>query len=298
MTGRYEELAARIGSVGQLGSVVGALRGIAASHVQGSRGCLDGVRLYADTIARAIAQALALAPDAAEPPRAGHGAPVLLLFCAEQGFAGAFTQRVFEAAGDQVRRAHLLLVGRRGPRHATAQGLKAEWSTPAIAHVAGAAALADRIATELSRHIGDGKAGSVEMVYTRTLDGSRLRAERVSVLPLDLRRFGRVLERPPPLVQLDPASLLQRLAIEYLRAQLTEAILQSFAAENTARMLAMTAARDNIRRTMETLRREARIARQQAITDEVVELTAGTRGLGYDSTPKIAPIARQARIQQ
>lgn len=271
MTARNEELAARIDSIGQLGSVIGALRGIATAQVQRCRSCVDGVRVYADTIGRAISHALVLVPPAAVPaPAAGSAA--LVLFCAEQGFAGAFTQRVFEAVGQRLRHDRLLVVGRRGQRAAAALGLKPVWSAPAIAHVGGAAELADRIAGELSRLIRSG-VGRVDIAYTRPLDGSGLKVECFSLLPLDLSRFSAGASNPP-LVQLPPALLLQQLAIEYLRAQLTEAVLLGFAAENTARMVAMTAARDNIRRTLESLEREARIARQEAITEEVVELAA------------------------
>ncbi|MDR3415573.1 MAG: F0F1 ATP synthase subunit gamma, partial [Nevskia sp.] len=175
-----------------------------------------------------------------------------------------------------AQRARLLLIGRRGQRVATARGLPPHWSAPAIAHVGAAAALAEHIGVELSRMLAEGEVGRVEIVYTQPLDGSGLGLRRLSLFPLDLAHFPRSLQGPPPLVQLEPSALLERLAVEYLRAQLTEAVLLSFAAENTARMLAMTAARDNIGRTLDELRREARIARQEAITAEVVELAVGT----------------------
>lgn len=274
MTARSGELAARIDSISQLGSVIGALRSIATAQVQRSHAYVDGVRSYADTVGSAIAHALALLPPYSAPVSAGDGA-VLVLFCAEQGFAGAFTQGVFEVVGERLRRDRLLIVGRRGQRSAAAQGLEPLWSVPGIAHVGGAAGLADRIAAELLRLIRGGKACRVDIVYTRPLDGSGLKVECLSLLPLDLHRFSVAAAQRPPLVQLPPALLLQQLAIEYLHAQLTEAVLLSFAAENTARMVAMNAARDNIRRTLESLQREARVARQEAITEELLELAGG-----------------------
>ena len=273
MTARAAGLAARIDSIGQLGTVIGALRGIASAHVQRCHACVDGVRAYADTIGRAIAQALALLPRgaAAAPER---GATALVLFCAEQGFAGSFSQRVFEAVGERTSRDRLLVIGRRGQQLASARKLTPEWSASAIAHVGAAAGLADRIAGELSRMLDAGHIGCVDIAYTHTLDGSAMKVECFSLLPLDLGRFSDASGSGAPLVQLPPAQLLEQLAIEYLRAQLTEAVLLSFAAENAARMMAMSAARDNIRRTLESLKREASIARQDAITEEVVELAA------------------------
>jgi F-type H+-transporting ATPase subunit gamma len=277
MSERYAELATRIQTVDKLGSVVGALRGIAAAHAQQGRSRLAGVRNYADTVALAIAQALALPSiegDGADSRRSAT--TLLLLFCAEQGFAGAFSESIFDAVGDALPGKRLMVIGRRGVGVAAARGLDVEWTTPMIAHADAAAALADRIATEIYRRMGSGGPGRAEIVYMRPHSGSAATVERRSLLPLDLRRFGRSLQKSPPIVQLPRAVLLQRLAAEYLRAELAEAILHSFTAENSARMASMSAARDNISRTLDGLTREARIARQDQITAELIELASGT----------------------
>ena len=60
----------RIHGVQQLDTVIGAMRGIAATHAQQSRLLLPGFRAYAEVIARAIASALRLRDD---PPPATVG---------------------------------------------------------------------------------------------------------------------------------------------------------------------------------------------------------------------------------
>ncbi|WP_028007516.1 F0F1 ATP synthase subunit gamma [Solimonas flava] len=275
MSERYTELEARIAGVEQFGTVVSALRGIAVTYAQQGRQRLAGVSRYADTVAEAIALALSLqAPAAAVPPAARRGPPALLLFCAEQGFAGAFSEQVFDAAPDAAQ-SPLLVVGRRGLRVAAARGLTAAWSVPMIAQPDGVARLAERIALELVRRVGGGETVRAEMLYTQPAERGGTRVERRSLLPLDLRRFGAVRRGPPPLIQLPPALLLRRLAEEYLRAELASAILHSFTAENVARMTAMSAARDNIDSRLDALQREARRARQDEITSELIELAAG-----------------------
>jgi len=69
---------------------------------------------------------------------------------------------------------------------------------------------------------------------------------------------------------------LERLAEEYVFAEIHEAITLSFAAENEARMRAMVAARANVASTLDDLVGLARRLRQDEITDEIVELAAGT----------------------
>jgi len=59
VTERLSDVMARIGSVRQLSSVIGAMRGIAAARAREARERVEGVRAYARTVGAAIGQALA-----------------------------------------------------------------------------------------------------------------------------------------------------------------------------------------------------------------------------------------------
>ena len=73
MAERLFEIVAQIQNVRQLGAVVTAMRGIAASRAQKGRSLLAGIEAYTDVISRAIGEALDLLPtDVAAPPRSGH----------------------------------------------------------------------------------------------------------------------------------------------------------------------------------------------------------------------------------
>jgi alternate F1F0 ATPase F1 subunit epsilon len=69
--------------------------------------------------------------------------------------------------------------------------------------------------------------------------------------------------------------VLERLASEYVYAQLCEAAMHAFAAENEARMIAMAAARTNIESKLSGLSQREHQLRQEEITTEIVELAAG-----------------------
>jgi F-type H+-transporting ATPase subunit gamma len=56
------------------------------------------------------------------------------------------------------------------------------------------------------------------------------------LLPLDLRRFAVSELAIPPLTTMRPDQLLERLAEEYVYAQLCEAATHAYEAENEARM--------------------------------------------------------------
>ncbi len=78
MTERLSDITARIDGIRQLGTVVNAIRGIAAARAQQARGQLVAVDSYAATIAAAVGRALILDPagrsDAATGPQ---GRPAL-----------------------------------------------------------------------------------------------------------------------------------------------------------------------------------------------------------------------------
>jgi F-type H+-transporting ATPase subunit gamma len=69
--------------------------------------------------------------------------------------------------------------------------------------------------------------------------------------------------------------LLERLTTEYVYAQLCDAAMHAFEAENEARMMAMASAKTNIETKLAGLSQRERQLRQQEITTEIVELAAG-----------------------
>ena len=95
MSGRLADVEARIETVHKLSAVIAAMRGIAASRAQEARRSTDAIRTYAATIGEAIGQALALLPPGdSAPASAMAGRHALVVLAAEQGFAGAFSEKV------------------------------------------------------------------------------------------------------------------------------------------------------------------------------------------------------------
>jgi F0F1-type ATP synthase gamma subunit len=69
--------------------------------------------------------------------------------------------------------------------------------------------------------------------------------------------------------------LLENLAAEYVYAELCEAAMYAFEAENQARMIAMTSAKTNIETKLAGLVKREHLLRQEEITTEIIELAAG-----------------------
>jgi F-type H+-transporting ATPase subunit gamma len=277
MAEQLADVVAQIQNVRQLEAVVSAMRGIAASRAQRGRSLLAGIDAYSDVISRAIGQALILLPADTRytsPPRAGRVG--LILFCAEQGFAGAFSERILDtAARDDLTTSVIFLIGTRGMVIANERGLKPAWSAPMATHVDAVPALANRIADALYAHVAAAALSKVYVVVSRSSLDIGISIDRHSLLPVDLGRFAQPPKNQPPLTTLSSEILLERLTAEYVYAQLCKAAMHAFAAENEARMLAMASARTNIDTKLKSLTQREQRLRQEEITTEIVELAAG-----------------------
>lgn len=273
MSGRLADISAHIAGIRQLGSVVNAMRGIAAARAQQAEGQLAAVDAYTAVIAAAIARTLAgqdLPTSAGGRPSAR---PALVLFLAEQGFAGAYSERVLAAAAEAAS-VRLFAIGSRGWAIAGERGLAPAWTAAMPSHPSGVAKLADGIANALYAGIAHGDIDGVEVVYSRRTDGVARRVERLRLFPLDLSAFAPA-GRDAPLHNLPPAALIAELTADYVHAQLCKVALHAYAAENEARMEAMASARTQIETQLGALTARQRIVRQEEITAEIIELAAG-----------------------
>jgi F-type H+-transporting ATPase subunit gamma len=276
MAERLTDIVTKVQNIRQLEAVVTAMRGIAASRAQKSRSLLAGIEAYTEVISRAIGRALELvAPDGmmtSWPTSAGRG---LILFCAEQGFAGAFSERVLDAAANDLGRMTNLVIGTRGAAVASERGIKIAWTAPMPSHVDAIAGFANRLADALYDYVADGTITAVDIVFSRSTPGGGITLDRHSLLPIDFARFARPIETQTPITTLEPELLLERLAAEYVYAQLCQAAMHAFEAENEARMIAMASAKTNIETRLTALSQRERQLRQDEITTEIMELAVG-----------------------
>lgn len=282
MAERLAEVEARIESVHQLSSVIGAVRAIAAARLREAKARLPGIQTYARTIGEAIAQALALVPQApVNAAKGGNRKSIVLAIGAEQGFVGNFNGRLLDALTPLTRSSRtpsceLLLVGSHAASAASERVLTVNWSAPMATHAQEIAGLANRIADALFDRIANGEVSEVLLVHAATDAQQPESPVQVRpLLPFDFSRFAPLARAQPPIIQLPPERLLAQLADEYVFAEICEALVLSFAAENEARMQAMVAARENVARRSDELAARARLMRQEQITEEVIELASG-----------------------
>ena len=273
---RLAELQGRIGNMSELLNIMSAMRSLAGMRVQEAQRALPGIRGYAQSMEAGIAGALALMQQQVREPKAQAGRRALIMCMAEHGFVAGFNERLAEAAEEDLKRGDLLfVVGSRGAGLLLERGRQAAWTAPMATRLPAAPGTADRLAKELYTRIAAGEAGRVEVMFSRYRQGARPVIERRQLLPLDTVTFARGLAQQAPLHNIEPGALFEKLAAEYVFALLIEAAVESIASENAARFAAMQAACDNVSKKLEQLQSQARQARQEEITTELIDLITG-----------------------
>lgn len=261
---------ARLDSLGELGDLVGALRSMAASRVREAQEALDGTHAFCAAIERAIAEISPLAKPPAQP--VDDGARVLVVITSQNGFAGGFNERMVDVAlAERDAEEQLIVVGRRGEVALAERKLTPEAAYPMTSRAAGVTQLARRISSRLSG------LASVRVVHARHKGGADYEPRVRPVLPLTLGAQESI--TAPPLHHLPPGRLIAALASEYLFAEVADALMDSLASENAARLRTMDAASRNIDDKLERLQRDAHVARQDEMTADMLDVVTGAEAI-------------------
>jgi len=283
VSGRLVDINARIEGISKLSAVVNAMRGIAAARAQQARAQLAAVGSYSTTIRAAIGAVLPRTAGTLASTHGRQGRQAVVLFLAEQGFVGGFSERLLEAYGVHGLDGPLFLVGTRGTALARERAHAPIWHGAMPSHTAGIPRLADRIAEAVYAEVARGGFDTLDVMFSEAGSGGTVAIRRRRLIPFDTTGMAASGLAAEPVLNLLPDDLLARLSAEYVHAQLCDAALRAFAAENEARLQAMAATHAQIERTLEQLHSTQRIVRQDEITTEIIELAAGaaaSRGKG------------------
>ena len=276
---RLIEVEARVASMTGLLDVIGAMRSLAGMRLQEAQLALPAARRYGQTVSAAIAAVLAMLREAPTQSVRTPGRRAIVLYAAEHGLVGTFSEHLISAAQRAASAEDVLfVVGSRAAVLAGERGLRTAWTAPMPARPVNIPEAVRGLTEELYRSIARGKISRVELLYASHGAGSAPVQAR-TVLPLDLAAVASDARQRRPLSNLQPRELLTQLTAEYVFALLAEAALDSIASENAARFAAMSAAHENATRKLDALRAMAREIRQSEITTELLDVVTGAQAL-------------------
>lgn len=142
------------------------------------------------------------------------------------------------------------------------------------------------VVESMVRHYESGDIDTIEVLYPRFINTLVQEPRLAPLLPLtDLGQFieqnkSEYGEQEPDerdiIFEPDRASVLGQILDLYIRKTIYQYILAAKASEHSARMVAMKAATDNANNLVDDLTLEYNKARQAAITQEILEISAAT----------------------
>lgn len=124
------------------------------------------------------------------------------------------------------------------------------------------------------------KIGTVKILYTHFTSGSVFTPTLLQLLPFSSDgEPGSSRGEPRYLYEPDQESVLSAIIPMMLHNIMYGAILESYASEHSARMFAMKSAADNAKELEDDLKLYYNRARQDAVTQEIAEITSGAMAL-------------------
>ena len=294
----------RIGSVKNTQQVTSAMKMVAAAKLRRAQERIFRTRPYAYKLGEMIAH-LQRQADPAEHDlftrRDGRQGVLVIIVTADRGLAGAFNSNVIKLAETTIQEEYadveednlyLLCVGRKSHEHFSKRGyglvgdFRGVFNDLSFSH-------AQDIVDAATDGYRDGRWDEVVVVYNEfknTISQNRI-AE--PLLPIPKERFltpvmeaetegQEAAEEEGPvdyIFEPDAEGILEALVPRYLNYQVWRLLLESNAAEQGARMVAMDNATSNADELLRDLKLKYNRARQDAITKELIEITSGADAL-------------------
>lgn len=289
------EVRLRIRSVKNIAQVTRALQAVSASKVRRAVQAMMNTRPYA-TKAWQILTRIALQPgqQTLHPlltPRAEFRNELVVLITSDRGLAGAYNTNVLRFAASHFDHRDIpvsyIAVGRKG-RDVLLRRRKhimAEFTNLPPAPTFSDVSAIGRLAVD--EYLA-GNADRVFLVYTDFVNMVRQVPTIKQLLPLEVGEFeDRVIkfehsrQGPPATYIYEPgeAEILDQIVPRFTALQVYHAILESLASEHAARMVAMKNATDSATELVAALQLEYNKARQQGITNEMLDIAGGAEAL-------------------
>jgi F-type H+-transporting ATPase subunit gamma len=296
MTDTLASLRHKLNGARQLGSVVRAMKAVAATSIAQYEAAVEALGDYTRCVELGLSLCLRAEAAAAESATAVTASPVIsrdrpvaaLILGSDQGLVGRFNEVIAELALRTLERAPgpkmLWIVGERLAPHIAAANLTAQRRFAVPSSVAAITSLVGEIQLDMERYTTGAPFAEVHLFHNRPLSASRYAPAGQRLLPLDATWGQRLRNISWPGVHLaevlgGSAANLPCLVHEHLFICLYKACAESLASENASRLEAMQRAQKNIDSVTDDLHRMLNRLRQSSIDEELFDVVSGFNAL-------------------
>ncbi len=216
---------------------------------------------------------------------------IVLLIGSDNGLVGRFNKEIMTSAelmlknqGLSAEQAVFITVGKRVAVLAEQKEYQLFAKYAVSNSIKAINSIASTVIVRLEEAIAQTKATRVLLFYHQRRSNQPTTIEQVRLLPFSFGQYENLKNEPwptnnVPLITLKPKVLLSKLIQEYLMILLSGAITMSLAAEHHARMINMQNAEKNIDESLEQMNLEYQQKRQEAITEELIDVVSGSEAL-------------------
>ncbi len=210
----------------------------------------------------------------------------IVFITADKGLCGGFNYQTiktvrnligeYEKKGTKVR---LKAVGKKGIEFFSFQGYELADSVIGLSSAPDYKEAAAFISRSVEDYM-DEKIDGVVLVHNGYKNMITQEIKMVNLLPIDTSKFEG--NAPSSMIELEPdesEKVLESLINKYIEFNMYYALIDSLAAEHSARMQAMDAATKNAKEMVESLTISYNKARQESITTELIEIISGMEAM-------------------
>ena len=280
-----KNIRSQIKSVTSIQKVTKAMKMVAAAKLRKSQENMEKARPYSGRIKDLIASLIndidkSLLPLLEKSSNSGNYGFVIIT--ADRGLAGSFNSNIIKIAETAIQNcgkenAHILCVGKKGYEYFNKRGYKIVkyyknlWNDLNYNQ-------SIKLGNDIINWYLDNQMDSVNIIYNYFKNAGSQEVHSNQILPLNFEDNNKPVAQD---IIYEPSKtiLVQSLVPKYFNTQIWQFLLESFASEQAARMLAMENATENAKEMIGELNLEFNKARQSAITTEMLEIVGGAEAL-------------------
>lgn len=291
-----KEVRIRIASVRSTQQITNAMKMVAASKLRKAQNAILRLRPYAARLRDIMQNLSSSIGDTGENAFSKVRPPekiLMVVITSNRGMCGGFNSNIIKACTEQIFTVYrpqyergnlsLITIGRKATEFYRKRGFKVLESHDEIFDTLTFENVAP-LAEKLMDDFVSKKYDRILIIYNQFKNAAVQRLIIEQFLPVmppeeNVNVSEKVSKTADYIFEPDQETIIRELIPKTLRIQLYKAILDSFASEQGARMTAMQKATENARELLKILNISYNKARQNAITNELLEIVAGAEAL-------------------
>jgi len=277
----------QIKSVKSIQKVTKAMKMVAAAKMRRAQENMENARPYTSKLNNMLNYLIPEIDRSILPElesRVEINKKLFVVITADRGMAGAFNSNVIKVAQKSIDKfgkdkSTLICIGKKSLSHFKIRNYNIIgkyidfWTELGFQH-------AMKMGEEIISHFIDGKVDEVQVIYNEFINIGKQEVQLDKFLPLTYESQDETTSiLQDRIYEPSKESVIKEMVPKFLNTQIWQYLLESFASEQAARMLAMENSTTNARDMIKDLTLQFNKARQTAITTEMLEIVSGAEAL-------------------